>query len=227
MRRLRPDVLCLQEVLQHADLRNQAETLADSLGYHVQFASVDGARSTEALRQRNPHATSRAGRRVANLDPADDYASSRTCASSGVAARSTPTRRTCTTRPRAGRSARSRSATAGVRGLDPGRRASRPGGRFQRRAGSARTEIAHGAVRRAFRPCTRRPPAKRPDVQPAIRRRSRRDRSHLRRAGRRGGASSRSRARSIFRTVGPDSVWASDHFGVVGGAQVKPAQPTF
>src|SRR5262245_15105263 len=42
MRRIRPDVLCLQEVLQHPSLRNQAETLGDSLGCQVQFASVDG-----------------------------------------------------------------------------------------------------------------------------------------------------------------------------------------
>ena len=41
MRALRPDVLCLQEVLQHGTLRNQAETLADSLGYQVHFTSVD------------------------------------------------------------------------------------------------------------------------------------------------------------------------------------------
>lgn len=42
MRRIQPDVLCLQEVLQNPNLRNQAETLGDSLGCHVQFASVDG-----------------------------------------------------------------------------------------------------------------------------------------------------------------------------------------
>ncbi len=42
MRRIRPDVICLQEVLQNSTLRNQAETLGDSLGCHVQFATVDG-----------------------------------------------------------------------------------------------------------------------------------------------------------------------------------------
>src|SRR5262245_37152291 len=42
LRRMRPDVLCLQEVLQNPSLRNQAETLGDSLGCQVQFASVDG-----------------------------------------------------------------------------------------------------------------------------------------------------------------------------------------
>jgi beta-glucosidase len=42
LRRLHPDVVCLQEVLQNPNLRNQAETLGDSLGCHVQFATVDG-----------------------------------------------------------------------------------------------------------------------------------------------------------------------------------------
>jgi endonuclease/exonuclease/phosphatase family metal-dependent hydrolase len=42
LRRLRPDVICLQEVLQHAALRNQAYELADLLGYdEVTFSSVD------------------------------------------------------------------------------------------------------------------------------------------------------------------------------------------
>jgi endonuclease/exonuclease/phosphatase family metal-dependent hydrolase len=41
LRTLGPDVICLQEVLQHATLRNQAHDLADSLGYGVTFASVD------------------------------------------------------------------------------------------------------------------------------------------------------------------------------------------
>jgi endonuclease/exonuclease/phosphatase family metal-dependent hydrolase len=40
-RERRPDVICLQEVLQHPGLRNQAEDLADSLGLHFTFASVD------------------------------------------------------------------------------------------------------------------------------------------------------------------------------------------
>jgi endonuclease/exonuclease/phosphatase family metal-dependent hydrolase len=35
-------VVCLQEVLQHATLPNQAATLADSLGWRWHFVSVDG-----------------------------------------------------------------------------------------------------------------------------------------------------------------------------------------
>jgi len=73
MRELRPDVLCLQEVLQHATLRNQAETLADSLGYHVHFTSVDSVhrakRYGNAILTR--HRVLHAGGK--NLDPSNDY----------------------------------------------------------------------------------------------------------------------------------------------------------
>jgi endonuclease/exonuclease/phosphatase family metal-dependent hydrolase len=73
MRRIRPDILCLQEVLQHPDLRNQAETLGDSLGCHVQFASVDGPEQTKRYGNAvlTPHRILVRGAR--NLAPADDY----------------------------------------------------------------------------------------------------------------------------------------------------------
>ena len=41
LRVLHPDVIVLQEVLQHETLRNQAEDLAEALGYRAYFASVD------------------------------------------------------------------------------------------------------------------------------------------------------------------------------------------
>lgn len=41
LRALHPDVIVLQEVLQHETLRNQAEDLAKALGYRAYFASVD------------------------------------------------------------------------------------------------------------------------------------------------------------------------------------------
>jgi endonuclease/exonuclease/phosphatase family metal-dependent hydrolase len=41
LRGLAPDVLALQEVLQHEDLPNQAETFATALGFEVHFSSVD------------------------------------------------------------------------------------------------------------------------------------------------------------------------------------------
>ena len=73
MRRVHPDVICLQEVLQHERLPNQAHTLADSLGYAVHFTSVDSAhhvkRYGNAILTR--HQVLRIGER--NLAPANDY----------------------------------------------------------------------------------------------------------------------------------------------------------
>ena len=73
MRRIRPDVLCLQEVLQNPSLRNQAETLGDSLGCHVQFASVDGPERPKRYGNAilTPHRVRVGGSR--NLAPTDDY----------------------------------------------------------------------------------------------------------------------------------------------------------
>jgi endonuclease/exonuclease/phosphatase family metal-dependent hydrolase len=73
LRALRPDVVCLQEVLQHAGLPNQARTLADSLGMEFHFASVDP--DTAAKRYGNAvltrHRVLRADGKA--LDPKDDY----------------------------------------------------------------------------------------------------------------------------------------------------------
>ena len=41
LRELHPDVIALQEVLQHEGLPNQARTLASALGYHAYFSTVD------------------------------------------------------------------------------------------------------------------------------------------------------------------------------------------
>jgi endonuclease/exonuclease/phosphatase family metal-dependent hydrolase len=73
MRRIRPDVLCVQEVLQNPQLPNMAETLGDSLGCHVQFASVDGPDRPKRYGNAvlTPHPVLAAGER--NLEPADDY----------------------------------------------------------------------------------------------------------------------------------------------------------
>ena len=73
LRRIRPDVLCLQEVLQHPELRNQALTLGDSLGCHVHFASVDGPERSKRYGNAilTPHRVLLTGER--NLEPANDY----------------------------------------------------------------------------------------------------------------------------------------------------------
>ena len=73
LRALRPDVVCLQEVLQHATLPNQARALADSLGFQAHFTSVDSDTSIRRYgnailtRHRVLHAGGKA------LDPRDDY----------------------------------------------------------------------------------------------------------------------------------------------------------
>jgi len=73
MRRLKPDVICLQEVLQNPALRNQAETLGDSLGCHMQFATVDGPERPKRYGNAilTPHPVSVGEAR--NLEPTDDY----------------------------------------------------------------------------------------------------------------------------------------------------------
>jgi endonuclease/exonuclease/phosphatase family metal-dependent hydrolase len=73
LRALRPDVVCLQEVLQNPTLPNQATTLAESLGCSVQFASVDGPDRPKRYGNAilTPHPVLASGER--NLDPADDY----------------------------------------------------------------------------------------------------------------------------------------------------------
>lgn len=75
LRRLRPDVIVLQEVLQHAALPNQAQVLAEALGYAYRFASID---PPEAER-RYGNAVLTRHRIVADawtaLEPLDDYRS--------------------------------------------------------------------------------------------------------------------------------------------------------
>lgn len=73
LRRMRPDVVCLQEVLQNPSLRNQAETLGDSLGCHVQFASVDGPERPKRYGNAilTPHPVQVGDSR--SLEPVDDY----------------------------------------------------------------------------------------------------------------------------------------------------------
>lgn len=71
--RLDPDIICLQEVLQNPDLPNQARTLAERLGYRDYFASWDSAGSAKrygnAVLTRDPVTDS--GFRL--LDPPNDY----------------------------------------------------------------------------------------------------------------------------------------------------------
>ncbi|HRX52292.1 MAG TPA: endonuclease/exonuclease/phosphatase family protein [Candidatus Krumholzibacteria bacterium] len=71
LREAEPDVILLQEVLQHDGLPNQARTLADSLGFHMEFFTVDPAdgpkRYGNAVLTRRP-VTARFERKLAPLD---------------------------------------------------------------------------------------------------------------------------------------------------------------
>ncbi|SFK66829.1 endonuclease/exonuclease/phosphatase family protein [Lysobacter sp. cf310] len=73
LRRLQPDVIALQEVLQHPALPNQAQSLAAALGYRAYFVSVDAAdaprRYGNAILSRRPVLAFD----WKPLQPADDY----------------------------------------------------------------------------------------------------------------------------------------------------------
>lgn len=73
IKRLKPDVIALQEVLQRDGLRNQAEDLAAALGYRAQFVSVDPADA--ARRYGNAILTRKRAdaREMRKLEPLDDY----------------------------------------------------------------------------------------------------------------------------------------------------------
>lgn len=73
LRALQPDVIVLQEVLQHASLPNQAQTLAAALGYRHVFASVD---APDAVRRYGNAILTRhriLAEDTRSLQPADDY----------------------------------------------------------------------------------------------------------------------------------------------------------
>ncbi|MGH7726676.1 MAG: endonuclease/exonuclease/phosphatase family protein [Candidatus Eiseniibacteriota bacterium] len=215
MRRLRPDVLCLQEVLQNPNLRNQAETLADSLGCHVRFASVDGPERPKRYGNAilTPHRILASGTR--NLEPADDY---RAVAhvrfawrDRAVDAYSTHLHHTA--EGGAIRTTQIRHLLAYVdstRGTGP----VVLGGDFNCELGSSELNLVTARYDDAFHVVH--PKASRADartfnprfgVDPgAI--------DHIFVERRTGGFVPLG-SEVIFRTVGPDSVWASDHFGVV------------
>lgn len=73
LRRLAPDVIVLQEVLQHEALPNQAQVLAQRLGYQYRFFSADAEgqarRYGNAILVRTPIEQTRGTK----LEPLDDY----------------------------------------------------------------------------------------------------------------------------------------------------------
>ncbi len=108
---LQPDVIALQEVFQHEGLPNQAQTIADALGYGFYFVSTDPVgkpqRYGNALLTRHPILA----RESKVLQPLDDFrtAAHLRIAIGGRAVESMP--RTCTTSAKAVRSANASCAT--------------------------------------------------------------------------------------------------------------------
>jgi endonuclease/exonuclease/phosphatase family metal-dependent hydrolase len=215
LRRIRPDVLCLQEVLQNPSLRNQAETLGDSLGCHVQFASVDGPERPKRYGNAvlTPHPVLARGAR--NLAPADDYRAVAhlrfTWRGRAIDAYSTHLHHT----PQGGaiRATQIRHLLAWVdstRGAGPAVIA----GDFNAELGTPEMDLVTARWTSAFRAVHPKAPRDEavtfnrhfgPDPG-AI------DHVFVERSGR---ARLRPVASTVlFREVGPDSVWASDHFGV-------------
>lgn len=217
LRRIRPDVICLQEVLQNPTLPNQAETLGDSLGCHVQFASVDGPERPKRYGNAilTPHLVLLGEER--NLEPANDY---RAVAhvrlrwrGRAVDAYSTHLHHT----PEGGaiRATQIRHLLAYVdstRGRGPVVLA----GDFNCELGSPEMNLVTARYTDVFH--AMHPDASRAEaatynphfgIDPgAI--------DHIFVESEARVALKPAACEVIFRTVGPDSVWASDHFGVVG-----------
>jgi endonuclease/exonuclease/phosphatase family metal-dependent hydrolase len=215
LRPMRPDVVCLQEVLQNPELRNQAETLADSLGCHVQFASVDGPERPKRYGNAvlTPHRVLLGESR--NLEPENDY---RAVAhvrfewrGRAIDAYSTHLHHT----PEGGaiRATQIRHLLAYVdstRGEGP----VVLGGDFNAELGTPEMDLVTARYVDAFQ--TVHPKATREESVTFNKRFGpdpgaidhvfveRKTRDKLEPVG----------SEVMFRTVGPDSVWASDHFGV-------------
>lgn len=220
MRRIRPDVLCVQEVLQNPSLRNQAETLGDSLGFHLQFASVDGPERPKRYGNAvlTPHPVLAQGER--NLEPADDYRAVAHVRFSwqgrAVDAYSTHLHHT----PAGGsiRAVQIRHLLAYVdstRGDGPTVIA----GDFNAELGTPEMKLVsagHLDAFQALHPNATRTEAAtynaRFGVDPGVI-----DHVFVERKGARRLTPIASEV--IFRTVGPDSVWASDHYGLVARFQ--------
>ncbi|QWP74854.1 endonuclease/exonuclease/phosphatase family protein [Lysobacter sp. K5869] len=73
VRRLKPDLIALQEVLQRPGLRNQAEDLGEALGYRVSFVSVDPPDAPRRYGNAILLARADAQTQEHKLDPLNDY----------------------------------------------------------------------------------------------------------------------------------------------------------
>lgn len=221
MRSLRPDVICLQEVLQHETLRNQAQTLADSLGLYMHFTSVDS--ETSSKRYGNAILTRHRVRTTGGkaLAPLDDY---RTVAHMRIDFAGRPldvydTHLHHTPEGAAIRSTQIRDLLAFIDSTrGPG--AMVLAGDFNTRPDTPELELLAPAFQNVFLAVhPRATPAEAATFNPRfsvapghidhifVPRRSRPSLVPL-------------ASQILFRDPGPDSVWASDHFGVMARLRV-------
>lgn len=73
VRRLKPDLIALQEVLQRPGLQNQAQDLGAALGYRVSFVSVDPAAAPRRYGNAILIAGAGGPAQLRKLEPLDDY----------------------------------------------------------------------------------------------------------------------------------------------------------
>ena len=225
LRALAPDAICLQEVLQHPGLPNQARTLADSLGCDWHFVSVDGP--VRPQRYGNAVLTPHVVRRTDGLflRPLDDWRVAvhvrLTVRGRDVDVYDTHLHHT----PEGGaiRAAQLRDLAAFVdstRGGGPVVLA----GDFNCELGSPELAPLERAWADAFvtlHPGVRGAAAA--TMNPLLGNEARAiDHVFVPRAG--PGASHPLAAEILFRDAGPDSVWASDHFGVLARLAVGRAR---
>lgn len=225
LRAIDPDVICLQEVLQHETLPNQAATIAESLGCRVHFTSVDpeGAPKRYGNAILTRHRIVRTGGKF--LLPLNDY---RTVAHARVEVRGrevdvydTHLHHT----PGPGANIRAEQVTDLLAFVDS-TRADGPlvlAGDFNCEPGSRELRPVERAYRDAF--ATVHPRASRLEaatMNPALGSEPRAiDHVFVPRDG--PARLAPVAAVVLFRDPGPDSVWASDHFGVL--ARLRFASP--
>ncbi|MBT2748890.1 MULTISPECIES: endonuclease/exonuclease/phosphatase family protein [unclassified Lysobacter] len=73
IRRLNPNLIALQEVLQRPGLRNQAEDLAQATGYQVRFVSVDADDAERRYGNAILYKTLGSAQDMRKLEPLNDY----------------------------------------------------------------------------------------------------------------------------------------------------------
>ncbi len=224
LRAIRPDVLCLQEVLQNPSLPNQAATLADSLGMSWHFASVDD--STRAKRYGNAILARHPVLRTddVKLRPLDDWRVA-THVRIAFAGRAVDVYDTHLHHTREGGAIRAAQVRDLLAFVDSTRGDGQLvlAGDFNAQAGAP--ELRPLASRYAdawWVVHPRATPDEAATLNPLLGE-SRGQIDHVFVPRGRGRALAPAACEVLFRSCGPDSVWASDHFGVLARLVPRPA----